>query len=96
MANIGYMAEVTEYEAGGWVRPDGFILCLDKNDGIEFSIAEDGFVSQYKDSAGFSYSRASEFRLIEITDEALEILKDKKILWISNEKILFEKYVLNF
>lgn len=89
---IGYVAAVTEYESGWGQRPDGYILCLDKQKGLEFATRENGKVWSMEDGSEFSI--AGDFKLCILTeigyDELIE-REDHQRLWIQNSE--YNKFV---
>ena len=89
---IGYVAAVTEYESGWGQRPDGHIVCLDKNKGIEFATRENGKVWSMDDGPEFSI--AGDFKLCVLTETGYDELierEDHQRLWIQNSE--YNKFV---
>ena len=89
---VGYVAEVTEYESGWGQRPDGYIVCLDKNKGIEFATRENGKVWSMEDGSEFSV--AGDFKLCILTGTGYEELierEEHQRLWIQNSE--YNKFV---
>lgn len=88
---IGYIAEVTEFESGWGCRPDGFIICLDKEKGKEFATRENGHVWCMDD--GSEFSSAGEFKMVALTDDGYDdlISRSSGLAWQPNSD--FKKYV---
>lgn len=89
---VGYVASVTEYESGWGQRPDGYIVCLDKNNGIEFATKENGKVWSMDDGSEFSI--AGDFKLCILTEIGYDKLierEDHQRLWIQNSE--YNKFV---
>ena len=89
---VGYVASVTEYESGWGQRPDGYIICLDKNKGIEFATRENGKVWSMDDGSEFSV--ANDFKLCVLTETGYDELierEDHQRLWIQNSE--FNKFI---
>ena len=89
---MGYIASVTEYESGWGQRPDGYILCLDKQKGLEFATRENGKVWSMDDGSEFSI--AGNFKLCILTEIGYDELverEDHQRLWIQNSE--YNKFV---
>lgn len=88
---IGYVAEVTEYEAGWGLRPDGYIVCLEKQAGLDFATRENGKVWCSDDGSEFSI--ASDFNLCVLTEQGYDnlIASEFKRQWIGRSE--FNKYI---
>lgn len=85
---VGYIAEVTEFESGWGTRPDGYILCLDKQKGIEFSEKDKGCVWCTDNSSDFGI--ASDFKLTLLTEFGYNKMleKENNVIWICNGDLL--------
>lgn len=82
----GYYAEVTEHEWGQ--RPDGYILCIDKEKGKARATACNGRVAQWDDGC----STAGDFKFCLLSKEAVyDIKKAGGSVWIGEST--FNKYV---
>lgn len=84
---IGYVAAVTEYESGWGQRPAGYILCLDKQKGLEFATRENGKVWSMEDGSEFSI--AGDFKLCVLTERGFEYLEqyDNQLAWIEESEL---------
>ena len=77
---------------GGGQRPDGYILCLDKQKGLEFATRENGKVWSMDDGSEFSI--AGDFKLCVLTETGYDELierEDHQRLWIQNSE--FNKFI---
>ena len=89
---VGYVASVTEYESGWGQSPDGYIVCLDKNKGVEFATRENGKVWSMDDGSEFSI--AGDFKLCVLTETGYDELierEDHQRLWIQNSE--YNKFI---
>ncbi|QAY01381.1 hypothetical protein ZPAH1_orf00367 [Aeromonas phage ZPAH1] len=88
---IGYVADVTEYERGWGCRPDGFIVCLEKQKGIEMATRDQGHV--WSTENGSEFSSAGDFKMVALTEEGYMDLKDREHgrAWQPNN--MLKKYV---
>lgn len=84
MAIKGYIAEVTESEAGWGSRPDGHLICLDKEKGEAYATKDRGKVWSTEDGSEFSF--ASEFKLCILTEKGKELVEctTSGCLWTNN------------
>lgn len=88
---IGYIASVTEYESGWGQRPDGYIVCLDKQSGINFATRENGKV--WCSGDGSEFSIANDFKICILTEMGYDRLVEleHQRLWIQNSE--YNKFV---
>jgi len=76
---IGYIATVTEFEQGWGQRPDGYIVCIDKADGLRFASKANGHV--HGDYSCFSH--AGDFYPVQLRPEMIEELRHNDgVLWL--------------
>lgn len=80
-ADIGFVASLTEFEAGWGQRPDGYILA---------DSLEDGKKTQKEIESQGSYEcfvRAGEFQQVFLTEDGVKLLNSDKVHLISRKDI---------
>lgn len=84
-ADVGFLASLTEFEAGWGQRLDGYILADTLEDAeIKKKEIEDGGSYQ-------CYVRAGDIKQVLLTDEGATLLKSQKSQWVSRKDI--DKYI---
>lgn len=83
MSNVAYYVTVTEYESGWGCRPDGYIVCLNK----EFLIK---VCEKVNSQQGQEYSRTDKPKLCLIDEDMYQqLIKNKHgsgYVWTGNSK----------
>ena len=78
--NKGYIASITEYEAGwGW-RDDGYAICIDKEVGEVWSTKINN------DGSERYFWTPSEFNLCVLTDEGVKAIQQTEngVVWVDD------------
>lgn len=84
-ADVGFLASLTEFEAGWGQRPDGYILAdtLNEAEALKKEIEERG---SYQ-----CYVRAGDIKQVLLTNEGVALLNSEKSNWVSRKDI--DKYI---
>lgn len=78
----GYIVSVTEYESGWGCRPDGYLICMNKDKGLAFSKKSNGHICG--DYTEFSTVDGS-FELCIINEKAKQMIEESKhgVIWVN-------------
>lgn len=82
MSTVGYVAHVIEFERGWGTRPDGYIVCLNKELGKRHATKSNGHVCGDAEC----FSTAGEFKLCVINESVVSELQAVGAVWTDDVK----------